>query len=97
MATIIAKNLEIGKKYMYINRLIKNSTEVVGILKEKGDFEASGNGNHEPSAILVFDNNGTEVKRMFDWDDKFKEEKAGGKRKSRCKKSRKGKSRKSKK
>jgi hypothetical protein len=97
MATIIARDLEIGKKYMYTNRLIQNSTEVVGILKEKGVFEVSGNGNHEPSAILVFDNNGTEVKRMFDWDDGFKEEKTGGKRKSRCKKSRKGKSRKSKK
>ena len=30
MATIIARDLEIGKKYMYTNRLIQNSTEVVG-------------------------------------------------------------------
>ena len=54
----------------------------MGKLIEKGNFEAS-NFNHEPSARLKFDNNGTTTNYMYDYDRKFKKDTSGGKRKSR--------------
>lgn len=81
MVEILAHNLVLGKKYIYIDKT-KRSKEVMGNLVSKGNFEA-GNYNRIESSRLVFNLNGTEIGRVFDYDAPFEEDISGGKRKSR--------------
>tara|TARA_B110000285_G_scaffold71761_1_gene82707 strand:+ start:297 stop:611 length:315 start_codon:yes stop_codon:yes gene_type:complete len=96
---VFAKNLIVGKSYIYIDNLKSDSETDMGKLLEKGDFRTNGNGNHEPSGTLTFENKNPQ---SYDWDDTFiiNNTSVGGKRKSRrnrkSKKSIKSKSRKSK-
>jgi hypothetical protein len=96
MSYINARDLEVGKRYIYINPFNNKDQKDMGILEIKGEFKISGVGNHEPSANLKFQNG----EKSYDWDTKFKEVKNtfGGKKYSRrnrkSKKLRKNKSRK---
>ena len=65
-----AYKLKVGKSYIYIDRWQSDKPETnMGKLLTMGEFRISKNGNHEPSATLIFEN-GTKV---YDWDDRFKE------------------------
>ena len=89
---IIAEDLTVGDRYIYINKSDRTQTDV-GVLIEKGDFEYNGVGNMEPSTLLTF-----QRAKRYDLDDTFVKKESGGKRKShrnrKSKKSRKSKSRK---
>jgi hypothetical protein len=98
MSYIKARDLEVGKRYIYIDPFgpYNKNKKDMGILQEKGDFKNPSNMQNDPSAILKFENG----EKSFDWDEKFIEVKttSGGKKKSRrnrkSKKLRKNKSRK---
>jgi hypothetical protein len=64
-----ARDLIVGRSYIYINRWKSEKPETdMGKLLEIGEFRINVNGNHEPSATLIFEN-GT---KDYDWDDTFK-------------------------
>ena len=75
MVEIYAKDLIVGHKYFFVDTWRSGSpVTFMGLLTFKGDFEISGNGNKEPSALLMFQNDEKIVNRKFDWDDKFIED-----------------------